>query len=342
MHPTSLYLIALLMALFLSLALTPLMRFIAIRWEILDWPHSPVKTHVTPTPYLGGVAIFLSIVITLLLIRYFTRFQTGTLYALRGLIVGMVFMLGVGLVDDVVADGLSFRWKFFFQFLGAILLMLFGIRIKFIQPDWLSYLVTIVWVVGVTNSLNLMDIMDGLAASQALVASLAFLLISLPTEEIYVNFAATAVAGACLGFIPYNMSSKRKIFMGDAGSLLLGFSLAALSMGTSYTRVNEVGLFAPLLILGLPLYDTLFVMVMRIKQGKSPFLGSKDHLALKLNALGLSRKKVVLLLSSASALVSLCAFLVTRMDFDRSVFIVAGVVVVGMYAAIRLHDVRVS
>ncbi len=323
------------------LILIPPIRKAALYWGVMDYPISAVKTHKTPTPYMGGVAIFMGITISLLLVRLFTNFPTGTLYSLRAIILGGGFIMLVGLVDDIKRGGLSIKFKFLFQIMGALLLLWFDIRIKFIQPDWLAYVLTIVWVVGITNTFNIIDIMDGLSSSQAFIACCGFLFISLPTEKIYVNFAAAAVAGACLGFIPYNMSEKRKIFMGDAGSMLLGFMMAALSLGTSYTRVNEVGLFAPLLILGLPLYDTFFVMVLRMQQGKSPFLGSKDHLALKLRTLGLSPKQVVLSLGSVAVFLCLTAYFVTIAALHVAVFIFAAAFVIGLYVIFKLHKVEV-
>jgi UDP-GlcNAc:undecaprenyl-phosphate/decaprenyl-phosphate GlcNAc-1-phosphate transferase len=132
-----------------------------------------------------------------------------------------------------------------------------------------------------------------------------------------------------------------KIFMGDAGSLLLGFWMAALSLGTSYTQVNEVGLFAPLLILGLPVYDTLFVSIMRMKQGKSPFIGSKDHLALKIRVLGLSSREVVGLLAMAAAMLSAAAYATTWMPFYVSIFVFSAAVAVGLFVLVKLHKVEV-
>ena len=129
--------------------------------------------------------------------------------------------------------------------------------------------------------------------------------------------------------------------MGDAGSLLLGFVMAALSLGTSYTQVNEIGLFAPLLILGLPLYDTLFVSFMRIRQGRSPFLGSKDHLALKLKTLGFSNVQVVTILAASALCFSIAAFFVTWCPLYISVFVFAILFVVGLYVIMKLQKVHV-
>lgn len=328
-------------ALAFSAAFTPLARRAAIRWNALDHPSSPVKTHRSPTPYLGGLAVYAAVAGALLLLRLTTNFPSGTLRSLRAILAGGGFMVAVGLMDDLKRGGLDFRWKFFFQFLGALLLMAFDIRIKFIQPDWLGGIFTVLWVVGITNAFNIIDIMDGLSTSQAMVACLGFLLIALPGEEIYVNVAAAGLAGACLGFLPYNLSERRKIFMGDTGSLFLGFTLAAVSMGMSYSSETEFGLFAPLLILALPIYDTLFVSILRIRQGKSPFLGSKDHLALKLRAAGLSSGGVVSALAATAAFASIAAYAVIRAPFYVSCFLLTLLGVLGLYAAVRLRRVEV-
>jgi UDP-GlcNAc:undecaprenyl-phosphate GlcNAc-1-phosphate transferase len=325
----------------LGLLLTPAARWVALRYRILDHPSTPIKTHREPTPYLGGLAVFEAVALALIGLRFFTHFPTGTLRSLRAVLVGGGFVAAVGLVDDMKAGGLDFRWKFFFQVVGALILVAFDIRIHFIHPDWLAVLFTVLWVVAVTNAFNLIDIMDGLSASQALTASLGFLFVAMPGEELYVNLTATALAGACLGFLPYNLSRSRKIFMGDAGSLFLGFTLAAVSMGMSYTRENDLGVLSPILILGFPLYDTFFVSTLRIVQGKSPFLGSKDHLALKLRALGIPPEGIVGLMAAVATLGSVAAFLAVRAPAIVSVFLLSAFAVVGLYAVLRLHKVKV-
>jgi len=171
---------------------------------------------------------------------------------------------------------------------------------------------SVVWIVGVTNAFNLTDIMDGLASGVAAAAALAFLFISLPTEEIYVNFTAAALAGAVLGFFPYNISKNSRIFMGDCGSLLLGFVASVLAMGTSYSGQTELSVFSPLLILALPIYDTFLVFYLRIRKGISPFLGSKDHYPLRLEALGWSRKQILTFTIITTSMLGFGAFLTTR------------------------------
>lgn len=309
-----LYLGSIAIAAGISLVLTPLVRFLSLSRGWMDHPATSVKTHKVSTPSLGGIAIYCAYVGTLLLLRVWTQFPTGTLRSLRGLIIGgtLVFILGV--VDDLKKPhGLHFKPKFTVQSLAACVLLYFGIRIRFISPDYLAMVFTMLWVVGITNALNIIDIMDGLSASQAAIAALGFLMISLPSEELYVNLASAALAGAVLGFLPWNMSHRRKIFMGDSGSMLLGFLLAGISLGTKYSEVNPLGVFAPLFILLVPMYDTLFVMVLRLRKGQSPFLGSKDHFALRLEQVGYSRQRIVLMAAGAAAFLGFCAFLVTQL-----------------------------
>ena len=225
-----LYFIAIPTAFPISFILTPIVRALALRFGWVDAPSSSVKTHKVTTPSLGGVAIFAGFAGTLLLLRFMTQFPTGTLRSLRGLLVGGALVFLLGIVDDLKKPaGLHFKPKFLVQGLAAVVLMSFDLQIHFIAPDYLAKLLTFFWVVGITNAFNIIDIMDGLSASQAAIAAAGFLMISLPSEALYVNFASAALAGAALGFIPWNMSSKKKIFMGDSGSLFLGFMLASVS-----------------------------------------------------------------------------------------------------------------
>ncbi|MBI3291674.1 MAG: undecaprenyl/decaprenyl-phosphate alpha-N-acetylglucosaminyl 1-phosphate transferase [Elusimicrobia bacterium] len=319
-QPLILYTVLFTWSVVVAALLTPICRWWAIRWKILDHPRTSIKTHETPTPYLGGVAILGAFTTALLLARFLTNFPTGTLHALRGILFGGTLIFLLGLVDDLAPSGLGFKQKFIVQIIAALCLIAFDIRIKFIHPTWFAVLVSMVWIVGVTNAFNIIDIMDGLCGGVSAIASLTFLLIALPREELYVDVAAAALAGACLGFLPFNLSAKRKIFMGDTGSLFLGFVLAALSMGTTYTSINNIGLFAPLLILGLPLYDTVLVTFARLRQGRSPFLGSKDHFALRLEAAGFFRQEILVIAYAVSLGLSLGAFIVTRVSFAMALF----------------------
>jgi UDP-GlcNAc:undecaprenyl-phosphate GlcNAc-1-phosphate transferase len=307
----TLYLSCFLSALGLSALLTPLMRRVALHYRVLDRPISDVKTHKTPVPYLGGVAVAASLVLALVGARFLTNFPTGTLHALRGILLGSTIVLLLGLADDIQRHGLGYKEKFLVQTLAAVCLIQFDIRIKFISPAWFADTLSVLWIVGVMNAINIIDIMDGLASGIAAIACLGFLFISLPSEEIYVNFTSAGLAGALIGFMPYNLSKRWKIFMGDTGSLMTGFVLAALSLGTSYTRVNNLGIFSPILILGLPIYDTLLVTYLRWMKGMSPFRGSRDHFALRLESFGFLREEILVMCCAASLLLTFIAYEVT-------------------------------
>lgn len=337
-----LYAVTFVAALALAALLTPIFRLIAIKLNVLDHPRTELKTHQAPVPYLGGLAIWGAWAASLFIIRFFTHFPTGTLRSLRGVLLGSLIVMSLGLVDDVVPRGLGFKKKFFFQTAAALIVVAFGIRLHFVSPFSVALVLSVIWVIGVTNAFNIIDIMDGLSSGIAVVASLAFLFIALPSEQIHVNFCAAALAGACLGFMPYNLSSRAKIFMGDTGSLPIGFILASIAMGTSFTAANDIGLFAPLLILAIPLYDTMLVMFLRFQRGMSPFLGSKDHFALRLEKLGFSRKQILAITFGVSALLSFGAFLVTRLPLVYAISLFILIFLIAFLLSSRLSRVKVD
>lgn len=337
-----LYFLTFALSLAISLLLTPLCRFIAIRRGILDCPSTAVKTHRVPTPYLGGIAVWAGWALSLFFIRFFTHFPTGTLRSLRGILFGSILILLLGLADDAIPKGLGFKKKFLFQAIAASLILYFDIRLHFISSTQIAVIFSIFWVMGITNSFNIIDVMDGLSSGIAAIASLAFFFIAMPSEDIYVNFCAVALAGGCLGFLPYNLSKSRKIFMGDTGSLTIGFILAAIAMGTSYSRISFVGVFAPLLILAIPMYDTFLVSILRMRKGKSPFLGSKDHFALRLEKLGFTRGQILVITYAASAVLAFCAWLVTRLPTFDALILVLSCIIAGLVIGWFLSKVKID
>ena len=336
-----LYLAAFLLPLLLSLALTPLLRLLALRFGQLDRP-TDIKTHKIPTPLLGGVAVFAAFSATLLVMRFYTSFPTGTLRDLRVMLMGGAVMFLLGFIDDLYKPhGLGVKAKFAVQFTVAIFVVMYGFRIRFIHPEYLAAALSVLWIVGVSNAFNIIDIMDGLSAGQATLAAFGFLLIAFPSESIYVNFASAALAGAALGFLPYNMSKRFKIFMGDSGSLLCGFVLALIALGTKYSSVNPLGVYAPLFILAVPIYDTLFVSVMRLRRGHSPFLGSKDHFALRLEKIGFSRRWVVWLASLATMVLSIFAWLMTQVPLGWGVVIAAALAIEFLLVSAAIAKIKI-
>lgn len=333
------YLSSFLISFIVAIITTPILILIAKKYDIIDHPKTSVKTHKTATPYLGGLAIFFGFVSSLFIIRYTTNFPTGTLRSLRGIILGATFIIIVGLIDDLKTIG--FKAKFLWQIVVAIILINFDIRIKFIQPQYLADILTILWVVGIINAINIIDIMNGLATGISFISAMTFLFIALPTEEIYVNLAAVSLGGGIFGFIKYNFP-KAKIFMGDTGSMFLGFVLAALSLGTSYTKINDIALYSPILILGIPIFDTFYVMYLRYRKGKSPFLGSKDHFALRLEAVGLKRKNVVILIWLISVILSFAAFVISRVQLPVAIAIYILILALAIFGGWKLSKIKME
>jgi len=309
-----LYPFALLCPFFLGLLLTPpAYRYLGKR--LADKPSGNLKKHKKSVPLLGGLLIFSSVLTTLLIIRFTTAFPSGTLHYLRGVFIGAALIFALGLADDLnKPKGVSVGIKLLVQALAAGALMYYGVHVQFVQHHILSYAITFLWLVGLTNAFNLLDIMDGLCVSQAVVCALGLTVIALPQEFIYVNVAALALLGACLAFLPANLRSKHKIFLGDSGATFLGFMLAALSMGTSYSEHTEVGFLAPLFILAVPLFDTVFVILARLLKKKNPLKGSGDHIALRLKKLGWSPRAVRCTFIGAGVLFNIFAYALTRGD----------------------------
>ena len=338
-----LYLITFFIAYIIALILTPFFRYVAKIFDIYDRPSTAVKTHKISTPYLGGLAIWSGWVISLVLIRFITNFPTGTLNNLRSVIVGSFLLLFLGLCDDIKKGGLGFKFKFFIQIIACLIVVIvFDIRIKFIENYILSVLISIFWIIGLSNAFNLIDIMDGLSCGIALISAFFFFIIALPNEMIYVNFCAIALFASCLGFLPYNLSKNKKIFMGDTGSLSIGFILAIIAMGTSYTKISPVGVFAPLLILAVPIYETIFVSIMRMIKGKNPFLGSKDHFPLRLEKIGYSRKQILIFVYILSFILGIFAYTIVNLNDSISYLIFSLVIILLVWFSIKLSKVKVD
>ncbi len=315
----NLYLLSLLCAAIITAAALPVLR--KITKNILKDTPTAVKDHKGIISTAGGTAVALGFFASLALVRFLTDFPTGTLRNLRGLFIGGAIIYTLGIIDDIKKPkGLSPYLRLVFQAVAACALIRYGIYIQFTaQP--LGYILTVLWVVGLTNAFNLIDIMDGLAVSQALLAAAAFAVISLPSEFIYVNFAACALLGAALAFWPFNHSTKFKTFLGDGGSTLLGFLLAAIALGTSYSEVNPLAVYAPLLILALPVFNTLFVSAVRLSKGINPLHATPDHYPLRLKKVGLKPCMIVALSALCAFLLDCAALYITTSGIFVSLFI---------------------
>jgi len=280
-------------AFLISVLVTPLVKKIAFKIGAVDAPDER-KVHVRVMPRLGGLAIYLGFIITMLIFHELNG-------QVIGLLVGGTLIAILGIFDDKV--GLSPKIKLLGQIAATLVLISFGIQVEFITNPMgiradlgiLSIPVTIFWVVGVTNAVNLIDGLDGLAAGISAISAIILGIVALNGGNPSFAMASFILAGSCLGFLKYNFYPA-KIFMGDSGSMFLGFTLASLAMLGLTKSATIVSLVIPILIIGLPIFDTLFAIVRRFSNNKPIFGADKDHLHHRLMALGLSHKNSVLVM----------------------------------------------
>ena len=329
-----------LIAFALVLALTPLSMVLARAFNIMDTPSTALKTHRHAVPYLGGLALFMGFAVSLMAVKFVFFPHSGEekwwgdLHLLRGIyaiLLGGFVSLVLGLVDD--ARSLSPGVKLFGQVAGAALLTLVGLRIRFVDNQAVSVVLTILWVVAITNAVNFIDIMDGLAAGVAAMAAMGFFVFSWHAGMVNNSLAAAALAGACMGFVAYNFSPAR-IYMGDAGSHFLGFTLAAISINLKYSHQNILAVFSPLVILALPIFDVVLMTVIRRRKGIKPWHGSPDHIPLRLKALGWSIPRVVLTLWATTAALAAGAWYLSFLSDRMALLAWAGIGLAGIGLAV--------
>jgi len=306
----------------LSLSMTPVVKKIAVKLGAMDVPKDERRVHKKPMPLMGGLAIYISIIITSLIFLPIDK-------SLISILIGGSIICISGIIDDI--KDISPRMKLVFQIVAAIVLIIGDVKIdaitnpftkttKLIQLGIFSIPITIFWVVGITNTLNLIDGLDGLAAGVAMIASLSFLFVAGKFNYVPVMIISSIIAGACLGFLPYNFNPA-SIFMGDTGALFLGFMLASLSIEGVMKSVATIAVVVPIIILGVPIFDTTFAIFRRLLNGKSIAEADKGHLHHRLLQMGYSQKKTVLILYFISAIFGLCAVLIAKINSKRAVTI---------------------
>lgn len=306
----------------ISFFMTPIAKKLAVKIGAVDIPKDERRVHNKPMPLLGGLAIYIAVIITSLL--FLPKDRT-----LISIIVGGSIIFVSGFFDDI--KELSPKGKLIFQLVAAIVLILGDVKIDAItnpldRPGAVLSLgifavpITIFWVVGITNTLNLIDGLDGLAAGVAMIASLSFSLVANKFNYIPVIIMSAIVAGACTGFLPYNFNPA-KIFMGDTGALFLGFIMAALSIEGVMKSVATIAVVVPIIILGVPIFDTTFAIFRRLLNGKSIAEADKGHLHHRLLKLGFSQRKTVLILYSISAIFGIIAIFISDANSNRAFYV---------------------
>ncbi|GIW53766.1 MAG: undecaprenyl-phosphate alpha-N-acetylglucosaminyl 1-phosphate transferase [Nitrospiraceae bacterium] len=297
----------LMLAFGLSLYGVPLARRAALKYGIVDSPDGRLKHQREPVPYLGGLAMYLSFLISL---AFTFEFRQDVL----GIVLAGTLVMMLGLVDDFGV--LSPGTKLAGQLLAVFVLIKSGIRIEIAAlPDWLDLALTMVWMVGIINAFNLLDIMDGLSAGVGVISATFLCAIALLNGDQTIAFLLAALIGSLLGFLRYNWHPAT-IYMGDAGAMFIGLMLGALCMIGQYTGGHSVSLLTPVMILGVPIFDTLFVMYIRFLRGLPIFLGSPDHMAIRLRHWGLSVPQVVLISYVAAAVLGGIGLLVMSVPQD--------------------------
>ncbi len=323
-------------ALTLALAATPIARRLAMRTNMLDQP-AQRKAHVTPTPMLGGLAIYAAVLVALTL--FGDKFY---IHQVAGIIIGASLISFLGLWDDRMP--LPPWAKLIGQIIPVVVLILTGVRVSIFQLPALNILITILWVLFITNAVNFLDNMDGLSAGVTAMASAYFLLLAALSGQYLVGALTAALLGACIGFLVYNFNPA-SIFMGDTGSLFLGFILAAVGIKLRFpTNIPEVTWMVPVLVLGVPILDTSMVIVSRLRRGKNPFTTpGKDHLSHRLVKMGYTRREAVLMLYLLGSIFGMIAVFVTQASLPEAtivgiVLLLAGFAIIYYMESVQQQD----
>ncbi len=331
-------LLAFVIALAASLALTVPVRALAIRVGMVDLP-GPRKVHLKPIPLLGGLAIYGGVMIAILV-----AFDGAARAQSIGIVTGATLVAAVGFLDD--SGWLHHQIKLFAAMpLAAVILLATGIRAQVFSVliggatgYWLDAALTIVWVVGITASFSILDHMDGLCAGVAAMASVFFAMLAYLNGQTLVTTLAAAVLGAAAGFLRYNFKPA-KIFMGDGGAMLLGFLMATLALKLRLEHAtNLAGWLAPVLILSATIFDTTLVTISRSRRGLLPFATpGKDHSAHRLANLGLGQRGAVLTMYFVGAISGGAAILVSYLSSAGAAMVGAVVVAVVLVAVALLE-----
>lgn len=302
-----------------SYILTPVVKKVAVQVGAVDKPNER-KVHSKLMPRIGGVAIYLGFMAAVLVSG-----ETGRMVS--GILISGTLVMILGLVDDI--KGISPRNKLAGQVLAGLVLVSFGIEVDFvtnpftggiISLGYLSIPVTLFWVTGVSNAVNLIDGLDGLAAGVSIIAAVTLAVVAWTQEQYTSVYLALFLAAGVLGFLRYNFHPAQ-LFMGDCGSLFLGFNLGALAVMGLSKGATVISLFIPVIILGIPIMDTFFAIVRRFFNKKPIFQADKGHLHHRLLAMGLSHKQSVLVIYAITFLLGSSAVLLTMLTTAQSVFI---------------------
>ncbi len=340
--------VAFFISLVVALALTPLVRVSASRFGLLDHALSSRKIHGKPVPRLGGVAIVVAFYVPLVALFFFDtgvgRLLWGQPTRALSLILGGLAIAALGTFDDLKGSGA--RTKFAVQVLVAALMWFADYRIDVIATPFgtldvgiLGFPLTLLWIVGVTNALNLIDGLDGLATGVALAAGGTIFWVSTNNHRALMALFMACLGGALLGFLRYNFHPA-SIFMGDSGSLFVGFILATTALETHEKSTTAVALLVPLVALGLPIGDTLLAMTRRVVRGQPVFASDRGHIHHRLMARGLSHRATVLALYGISVVLGGVAVALFHSDAEQTLAYGGALVAVAVMLLVTAGYVR--
>ena len=340
------YIWAFLIALFVALIATPAVIVLAAKTGAMDAPDAR-KVHKGPMPRIGGLAIYCGFMAAILAMLNFAELTQEVANGVIGLLLGGTLIVIIGLIDDY--KNLPAKVKLLGQIMAACVVVYFDVRIDVITDPFGDYLyleylaapATVFWIVGLTNTVNLIDGLDGLAAGVSTIASITIMLVALQEDVVIVALFTAALAGAALGFLRYNFNPA-KIFMGDTGSMFLGFILAGISVIGAVKCTATIALIVPILSLGLPIMDTTFAIIRRYRGGVPIFKPDKGHLHHRLLDLGFSQRQAVLLMYVISALLGLSAVALNEVSGGMSIVIVVCVLLVVFLGARKLGIFRLK
>ncbi|MCD8188781.1 MAG: undecaprenyl/decaprenyl-phosphate alpha-N-acetylglucosaminyl 1-phosphate transferase [Clostridiales bacterium] len=316
---------ALLVALLVSLATTPVSMVLATRLGAIDMPgikgtDSERHLHTRPTPRMGGLAIYLGFFFSALLFVPMGRKMVSML-------IGATIIVFLGILDDIY--DLKASHKFCVQILAAAVALVGGNKITFFSRlsmdangghfslGWLSIPVTILWIVLITNAVNLIDGLDGLAAGVSSISAISLVFIALTYSNTSVAIITGALAGACIGFLPYNIAPA-KIFMGDTGSTFIGYILAVASIQGLFKFYAVISFVIPFFMLGLPIFDVCYAVLLRVSHGENPMKADRKHVHYRLIDMGFSTKQTVAVLYICSAILGVTAVVITTTGLGRA------------------------
>ncbi len=319
-------------ALLFAVGGTPVVRRVALTLGIIDQP-SARKVHTKAMPLLGGVAIYGAFVAALLIFG-----QQFYVEQLIGILLGATWVSFLGVVDDW--RGVRPYVKLAGQAVGALILIATGVQVEFLHNPVLNAAVTIFWVVGITNALNLLDNMDGLSGGVAAIAAAWFGLLAVSNGQVLVSSMSVALLGAALGFLIYNFNPA-SIFMGDVGALFLGFLLASVGIKLRFLgNSDDITWMIPILVLGVPIFDTTLVFISRLRRGLNPLTTpGRDHLSHRLVKLGLTPRRAVLVIYAIGGVLGALAFVVQYLTLPVAYTLLALVLIGGGIALWKLEQV---